>query len=59
MLPASCFGMRILSVAGEGVRYYLGGAMNPIAPPKLNTHLPQAPAENPQAITKKRVARLK
>ena len=33
--------------AGEQVRYYLGGAMSPIAPPRRNTHLPQAPAENP------------
>ena len=36
--------------AGEQVRYYLGGAMSPIAPPRRNTHLPQAPAENPWAI---------
>ena len=36
--------------AGEEVRYYLGGAMSPIAPPRRNTHLPQAPAENPWAI---------
>ena len=56
-MRSECSGSVSLAVAhqfhphtGEEVRYSLGSAMSPIALPRRNTHLPQAPAENPWAI---------